>query len=225
MHPMKRGPSSQKSPAAKRPRLSQAQSQAVQREVTRQLNKRQDYKICILEVASANIDFSGTVYDLLANLARGDNAKNNFEGAHIQAKGIHIRGELACGDVSNAIRIIVFQWMDDTPPTAATILDNGGILGTVDAPYATRNWSNRPLYKILRDDLCVLQANNGITGGNGFVKIIDYYIKTKKISKTFYAATTVAVQKGGLYLLALSDSGAVTHPQIIFTSEIVFTDE
>lgn len=213
--------------AAKRPRsaLTPAQSAEVQRQVNRTLARSKDYKICTYERTSAAVDYNGTVYDLFTNMARGDNGRNNFEGQHVQIVNMHIRGQVACADVSNMLRIIVFQWYDDTAPTTTSILDNAGIIGTADAPYATRNWSNRPLYRILRDDMIQLQANATLTGGNGFVYPINYFIKSKKITKTFWAATAVSIQKGGIYLCVVSDSAAVTHPNIIFTSEIIFTDE
>jgi len=221
---MKRRGTPLKAPPAKRA-LTLAQTQEVQRQVNRTIARQKDYKVCILEEAAQSIDFSGTVFDLLSPMARGDNGRNNFEGQHIQVQNIHVRGAIAVADNTNYVRVVIFQWMDDTAPVTTSILDNAGIIGTVDAPFATRNWTNRPLFKILRDDLFDMQSTNITAGGpNGNVKVLDYFIKSKKISKTFYAATIVAVQKGGIFMCVVTDSGAVAHPQLKFTSEIVFTD-
>lgn len=223
---MKRKGTPLAAPYAKRPALTLAQTQEVQRQVKRTIDRQKDYKICTREVGPVGVDFAGSTYNLLNDLVRGDNARNNFEGAHIQIKNIHIRGNVSVGDNSNIMRVVIFQWMDDTPPTTISILDNTGIIGGVNAPYATRNWSNRPLYKILRDDLFDLQATSLNAGGpNGNIKVLDYWIKSKKITKTFYAATSGAVQKGSVWMTIVSDSGSIPNPQLTFTCEIVFTDE
>lgn len=206
------------------PSLTPSQSAEVKRQVDRVLAKQKDYKICTSEVSSTNVDFSGTVYNLLTNMSRGDNARNNYEGSHIQIKNIHVRGQVACADLSNVVRIIIFQWMDDTSPLVTSVLDNTGIIGTVNAPYASRNWSNRPLFRIFRDEMIQLQANTNITGGNGPVRIIDYFIKSNKLMRTYYAATSNVIQKGGIWMIVVSDSGAAPDPDIIFTSEIIYTD-
>lgn len=222
---MKRKAPNSGGPLAKRRALTPAQSAEVRRTVNSTLKKRMDYKLATFERTSAAVDYSGTVYDLFVNMARGDNSRNAFSGSHIQVLNCHIRGQIACADVSNVFRLILFQWNEDSVPVTTSILDNAGVITTATAPYATRNWSSRPNYTILRDQMIQLQANTNLTGGNGFVAVIDMYVKSKKIKPTYWAATSVALQKGGLYFLALSDSSAVTHPTILFTAEMVYTDE
>jgi len=206
---------------AKKPALSMAQSQEVQRQVALQLARKADYKMCRFDIATT-VSATGTVFDLLTNLIRGDDALNNFSGQHIQPKNIKIRGQVAAVDQTNAMRVILFQWFDDTPPLPTSILD-GALLGTAQGPRATRNWSNRPLYKILRDETYQLQNFVGTTGGLGFVASFDLF--SKNMRKVFFAATTAVPQKGGLYCLCVSDSLLVPHPGFSITSELIFTDQ
>lgn len=200
-----------------------SQTQAVKREVDRVLAKSKDYKQCWYD-STTTVSYSGTNFPLLSNMSRGDSAQNNFEGAKVMVKNIHIRGQVSAADISNCFRLILFQWDDSTIPVPSDVLYSP-IVGTTAAPWAFRSWSAKPLYKILRDETIQLTANANANGGPGPVVSFDMFVKGSKIQPTFFQSTTATVFKGGLYLLAVSDSAAATHPTLVFTCEMIFTDE
>lgn len=217
---MKRSGPAASGPSKKR-RLSLAQSQEVQREVARQIARKQDYKQTIYN-ATTTVGYAGVMFPLLTNLTRGDNAVDNFEGAFIQPKSVHLRMQFSAFDLSNLGRFILFQWNDSTVPVPVDILaQTSGPF----APLSYRNWSSKPLYKILRDVSQQTIANPTYTGGNGPVVQFDMFVKGKSLQRVDYNATAATIYKGGLYLLAISDSSVVTHPAFLITSEIIFTDE
>lgn len=205
------------------PAMSLAQTQAVRREVNRQIARKQDYKQATRTVATT-VDWNGTVYNLLNNMARGDGSVDNFEGAHISPKTIHARVQLAAYDATNIFRLILFQWSDSSTPVTSGVLDPA-LVGTAYAPVGYRNWTNRHVYKILVDRTIQLQNTAYLTGGNGNVITFDMFYKGKKLRNVYYASASATIQKGGLYLLCVSDSSVAQHPGITFTCETVFTDE
>lgn len=207
-------------PPAKRA-LSLAQTQEVQRAVKRQLARDKEYKQTVYN-ATTTVGYAGVMFPLLTNLVRGDNSVDNFEGAFIQPKNIHLRMQFAAFDLSNLGRFILFQWNDSTVPVPADILaQTSGPF----APLSYRNWSSKPLYKILRDVSHQTIANPTLTGGAGPVVQFDMFVKGNSLQRVDYNATAATIYKGGLYLLAISDSSVVTHPSFLLTSEIIFTDE
>lgn len=208
---------------AKKPALTLAQTQEVQRQVKKQIEREKDFKQITFDTGGTTVSASGTLHNLCTSLARGDNGVNNFEGNSIQVKSIHLRCQVAVADTSNLMRTILFQWFDDTVPTPSSILAST-MLGTIEAPFSWRNWSNKKLFKILKDDRTQVQALAQQTGGNGFVVTYDIFVKGTKIRKTFFDTTGTNFQKGGLYLLVVSDSTAIAHPGFIAAGELIFTD-
>lgn len=220
---MKRQGARLTAPPSKRPALSQAQSQEVKRQVARQIARNKDYKQAYSDQATT-FSYSGTVYDLFTNLARGDNATNSIEGSKLIAKNVKVRVQVAAADLSNAFRCIIFQWNDASTPGVTGVL-SPNIISSTSAPFAYRNWTNRHLYTILADVQGQTTANPNAGGGNGPVVNFVMYYKGRKLRPTYFASTSATIQKGGIYLLVVSDSSAVSHPGILFTSEIVYTDE
>lgn len=208
---------------AKRPALTLAQTQEVQRQVKKQIEREKDFKQITFDTGGTTVSYSGTMHNLCTSLSRGDNGINNFEGTSIQVKSIHLRCQVALADTSNLMRTILFQWFDDTVPTVSSILSST-MIGTIEAPFSWRNWSNKHLFKILKDDRTQIQGSAQITGGNGFVYTYDIFVKGNKIKRTYFDATGSSYQKGGLYLLVISDSAAIAHPGFIAAGEMIFSD-
>lgn len=209
--------------AAKRPKLSQTQTAAVRQEVTRQLAKKADYKqTAQRDIAATGVPNTGYTIDLLNALSRGDNGVNNFEGTSIDVKSLKIRCHTIAQDGTQCMRIIVYQWFDAGAPSGTDIL-NSTSMGTVTAPLSPRTWPTTK-FRILHDELFQLQNTATFVGGLGTDHVSEIYIPGRKIQRIDFNAGTAVPQRGALYMLAVSDSGALNHPALYSAWEIVFTD-
>lgn len=209
-------PPAKKAAVVRAPALTLAQSQAVRREVNKQMSRKADYKQTIQAHSTFDVSYSGWVQDILGNLTRGDSPLNQYNGSSIQVKSIRIRGTMARGDTSNVIRLVVFQWFDSGVPVPSGVLNDNA---SIAAPYGSRYWTNKKSLKILRD--VTLYAEAGVSDQRPF----DIYIPGTKIRPTWFpTATDTPAQRNGLMILAVSDSSTVTHPNLTYRIETVYTD-
>jgi len=209
--------------ANKRPRLTPAQKKEVDLQVSRILNKKTDFKITtVRDVAPTGVPNTGYMLDLIVNLTRGDSG-NQFEGMRVFPKSFQMRYQVEAADEDNYIRCIVFQWFDSSVPGATSILD-GSFVGSTLAPLAVRSWTNKPLYKILHDEIFQLQNNAQKTAGLGPLHVNHVHISGKRMRPIEFTTSGDDPIKGGLYCLFISDSAAITHPELRFGSELVFSD-
>lgn len=206
----------------KKPRTVSTQT-VVAREVAKQMARKSDYKQTLQrDIAAVGIPNTGYTLDLLNALSRGDNGVNNFEGSSIDVKSLKIRCHTIAQDGTQCMRIIVYQWFDAASPAPGDILSTTS-LGTVTAPLSPRAWPTTK-YRILHDELFQLQNTATFVGGNGTDKVSEIFVPGKKIQRIEFNQGTAVPQKGGLYLLAVSDSAALNHPALYSAWEMVFTD-
>lgn len=198
-----------------RPPLTPAQSQAVRREVKKEIARKTDWKVTHTQVSSATIDWSGTVKNLLDNMSRGTGPQDEFIASTIRIKYVRIRGQVGIADQHNSVRVMTFQWNDSGTPVVTGLINNSG---TALAPWGTIYWTNKPNIKVLRDEVLAGDLNNE-TFAN-----FDYFIPGKKIKTVFWATASAAVQQGGLFTMVISDSSVANHPTIKYTVEIVYSD-
>lgn len=195
--------------------LSPAQQKAVTIQVNKQLARKAEYKHCLASRAIATtVDYSGTVYNLLENLTRGDSSVNQFDGSSINARSIRIRGAMYPADSTNLMRIMVFQWRDSGIPVPSGLINN---TGTIAAPFGSRFWTNKKNIKVLVDQLHHVDTYHP-------VQPIDIFIPGFKLRQTWFQSATDQAQNNGLFMLAVSDSSTVSHPAFTWVSEIVYTD-
>lgn len=200
----------------KPPPLSLAQSQAVRREVDRQMARKADYKhTTTSRGTSATIDYNGNTYSLLESMTRGDGPINEFEGSKISIKSIRLRGSVVASDSTNVMRIMVLQWFDSAVPNPNAIINN---TGTLLAPYGTRYWTNKKNFKVLSDQFICLSSNNYE------IKPVDIYISGKRLKDVWFSALANTVQTNNIVLMVVSDSSTLNHPYFTWASEVVYTD-
>lgn len=208
----------------KKVKLSPANQLAVTMEVKRQLARKDDYKQWSgRDIAATGIINTGYVVDMSLALARGDLAKNEFEGEKIFPKNLKVRVQWEATDANNLLRFIIVQWFGPGVPATTDILDTSAVAATQQA-LCFRQWSRRHQYKILYDKLFQLQNTGGLVVGLGPVHAEEIYIPGYKLRPVEFSATTTNLQKGGLFLMTWSDSLAVAHPTQNLVWEIVFTD-
>lgn len=115
-------------------------------------------------------------------------------------------------DSFNRCRVIVFRWLDNSTPSVNDVLLATTLLPRVFASY---NKDNRAKFNILYDKThvgSILPASNSIMAGSKSRKL------TGKIN--YEAASTSG--NSHIFICALSDSVAVSHPTLRFYSRINF---
>ena len=178
-------------PVKKARTLSAPQQVAVAREVSRQMNKKTDFKRTVTRNTGTVIDASGLVFDLYASLTRGTAMENNFDGSSINPQSIRIRGQvqLALGDVFNDIRVVVLQWRDAGIPSPIGLYD---FPGTPIAVQGTKYFTNKKNIKVLSDETYHMEANdqNAVT--------FETYIKGSRINQTWFQTTSNATSESDI---------------------------
>lgn len=188
-----------------------------------QLAKTQSRVSKIAKLTSVAVRYSDTpfstgvstvgVFQLINGLFIGD-TDGTRDGTIVEIKSIHIRGAVTVGDAFNNVRIILLQ--DKQPntgaPSVTTVLSTGG------DPSANPNWLNRSRYKFLADRNVVLSnTGNQIARWSMHVykKIVVKYNNTNNGDIT-------DILKNSIYLLMISDSGAVPNPTVYGNIRMVF---
>lgn len=207
---------------AKRPRLSRTLSAPIQAANTTSnaITKQVEYKVADAAAAASAIDSTGLVADLLNNLVRGTSYINNFLGNKIKPVGIQLRYSWRCGDPANVCRIVCFQWLNSTVPTTADVF------ATATGPWSALNFDNIQYLNILHDRIWNINDFFGSPAASrsqfGTEKTV--YIKGKRILPVDFASGSATVNKGGIYMALISDSGSATHPSISYYTRVTFAD-
>lgn len=216
---MKRtNPSTKKQPPTKR-RRTQSTTQVVRKE----LRRLSDVKYTDSFSGAANMTTTGTFVSALANLARGDNGLDAFNGNVIFPHYYSLKYNVQTINIYNYCRVMVFQWMDATTPVLGGILQNTtASIATVSATLVT----NKQYLRVLYDKtFCVAPTAGGDTTciGNG-VFSDTVFIPGNRIKKIRYNATTGFCQDGNIYLLFMSDDAVSTFPSITYYQRVAFFD-
>lgn len=191
-------------------RVSVNEVKGIARSVIKSMAEKKYWTINALNT----IDFNGTVTRLTA-VPQGDTDLAR-DGDQLQLTSWQLRFAFVVGDAYNIMRIIIFRWdMDDSEdtPTAPEILFN---VGSTNSPLSSFNQDSirQKQMRILYDKLVTIDTYNPI-------KV--FKIKKRNSSKiSFSGGTTNGT--GHLYMLVVSDSGAVTHPAIAYDFKCNFID-
>ena len=168
------------------------------------------------------IDNVGSIWDL-TDVVQGTSDTQRI-GDSFLPTDIEIRGQVHGADATNCMRIILFRWNQDsnatTDPQPSNILQST-FTSTDMAPYAPYYHDKTPNFWIIHDERIAL---TGSTDSSSYVSNFEIkrHLQTKPVSCTNGAASSAGTYK--LYLLVISDSGAVNHPAVTFGSRMFFRD-
>lgn len=220
---MKRARSSSKtggSPAKKR-RTDDAQ---VAKIVRKEIRKNTDWRYTDNSQVANNSNTTGTVSSLLANLVRGDNGFNNFQGNEVTPQGLLVKYYIHTSQVRNVVRVMLIQWFDDVVPVPLGILQN---ITTGLGPLSATSVTNKRYIKVLYDmthQFAPTAGGDTTVVGEGVTDPVTVYIPGKRMKNIRYQSTSNTVQDGCLYLLHISDDLAAPSPQITWYSRLTFPD-
>ena len=139
------------------------------------------------------------------------------EGDQLRLRSIEFNYQCIVADTTNTMRVIVFIYKPPAIPTVTDILQ--GPVSTAVAPLSPYNHDNRYNYQVLHDRLYQLDS---------VTQLVTKKLKIWKIPnilrKVQYVAGSITLNMNGVYVLAISDSAAVTHPTFGFHSKVNFSD-
>ncbi len=195
--------------------LTKSQIAAVSRIANRNLNKRIEKKY-FTNYAAGSRDWSGAVYSI-TDIPQGD-TDTTRDGDSLFLKSVQLRYSVVAGDTTNLVRLVMFQYLDDTTPTVSNIL-NSGYLGAAGAPLTPFHHDERSKYRILYDS----GPMSVDTYNPQLVRKVFVKNNKKMVNQIRYnGGTTTGSNK--IYLIELSDSGAASHPSFNTISKVNFND-
>lgn len=209
-------------PVRKKSKLSEPQKAQVKKTIKQILANHIQDKLWIA-AHTASVDFVGGVYHITA-IPQGVTERSRV-GNSIRPKRLRMRIHAGIGDNTNMVRMVVFRWHPSAAagvPTVYSILEDTAptaFVGTSNAPLMPYNWADKQMYTVLWDRTFVLDAQSPQQA----VVNLELYGKKLNPRINYVDASTSAVLNG-LYVMYISDSGAVSHPTLTFTSELTFED-
>lgn len=158
---------------------------------------------------SPTTDSTGTV-TVLTDITQGD-AQTNRNGNSCRLKSLLFNYTMVKnGSASTTfVRLIIFQWFDDTNPTVTTVLEGAN----VNSPLSIAN-SNK--YRIKYDKKVDLDAAAKTSFMGEYYRKLNYELK-------WTAAGSTAYKEGHLWVLALSDQ-ATNVPTVSIQTRVRFVD-
>lgn len=170
--------------------------------------------------ASGQIQYSGTIASLTANLVQGDGSIDRLQGVQLSPKKLTMRYSWVMSSATsyNRVRLMVFRWNDAVLPVPAGILHE---IGTVNAPLSPLYWTNRQKIKVLYDHTEVLYDT-----GAGLAA--SYHTATMnlkgKITFPNVSGAGAVPQNGGLYVMYITDDALTPAPIVSLYTELTYTD-
>lgn len=156
---------------------------------------------------------TGTTLSLTPNATPRD-------GNQITPVGLHFSYYVVAADNYNYMRVIVFRWKADTVPATTSVIDSVAMAANRGAT-ALYNYTNAGLFTILYDKTHYTDTDD--PGSRVFQVNLKKKLGRKKIIFDGDVATAAAGQFK-LYAVAVSDSGAVSHPFINADFRVTYLD-
>lgn len=212
----------------------------------KKLSKSEEKKWFDMDAPSTAIPLGGSIQPLLAlNLWDGTNTnrQNQREGNALNLLSYKIKGQVyidqdfASPDYNNKVRIMLVQMTDDniTQPALTDVLEDP----TGDrAIYSFLKIKGQRRYKVHYDktfNLQNVQQTASTTAGMSATTSTERFRKEFRINvKVPKSGMKVSYSQGsvsgngpvvnGLFLIAYSDSGTVSHPAMFYRSRMRFLD-
>jgi len=214
-------------------------------------NPRMDLKVWLHAGGGGVSSTPGTMVALngannMSTLARGLLPVNNFEGRSIIPVSIEARFYIVGGfttsstatpEISNTMRIILFQWLDDSTPTVTgtpltDLLEPMTTPNTGQQCLAPISSQNRSSVSVLMDKMITTNltqvALNPLTAAfsesSSTCRSYKKYIKGAKCCPIEFNSGSTLYQKGGIYLALLSDSSVAPNPGISWFIKVNFLE-
>lgn len=196
---------------------------SVQKQQVRSIAKKDEQVKYYLQQASANAMTTTPVLFQLSQIPQGV-TDSSRQGDRLHWRDIECRGWMEVGDPTNLVRIIIFQWSQNTTPLAGNLL-LPGFSGAIDVT-STYSHDNRQFYTILYDSFQSLVGNGTATTYPGTDTTQKTFYFKKKIPwvTVQYVGGSATVGSNQVWYLRVADSGVVPNPFVNFTTKFTFVD-
>lgn len=138
-------------------------------------------------------------------------------GDRILLRSLEVNLAAINGDPTNAIRVIIFQWLPGTTPLLGNILLDSA--GGADVAYSPYTHDGRQSFRILLDKTFYL-GSSSLTRTAGIHK----YITRFPLRFIDYSDAVTTPLANGIWMLTVSDSTSATHPTVIGQLKLNYTD-
>lgn len=161
---------------------------------------------------SYTLSSTGTIINITPAIAEGTGADERI-GDQITLKSFFLRFLLEVADTYNQIRFVIFRWHDDSSPTIAKVF--APLVNLLTYTMQPLNPDNAQNIQVLYDNLFQLDTYHPAA--------LDKIFLNKGLGAAHWNGTTA--EKGQLYIAAVSDSNAVSHPSLYISWRLKFTDQ
>lgn len=201
--------------------LSRKQRIAVRQIITKEMEEEVEKKC--YDTAWNGQPASLTPYlNDISDMGQGTGYDNRI-GNTITVQSIQYRFVATIGDATNFMRLVLFQWKSDAQiaPTWDAIMQfqTAGVpIGIKDclSPYLVSNGVSTE-FKIIKDIRFLLDTDNP-------QQIIEGYIDKNFIKNVHYSDSSSFFGTNHLFMMLVSDSGAVSHPTLDGFIRLRYTD-
>lgn len=189
------------------------------RQVKNLVSRQQEHKVFDNTVGSTGISSGGSLYGPLTAPIQGTGDSQRV-GDRITLKKMTFREAMVYGDGTNHLRLIIFQWYQNSAVAAPLLTD---ILQTTGNPICSSiNDTNMDgkKFKVLHDKVYNLTQNGANGASFSQIKLYGRRIARKAIQ--FNPGATSGFNH--IYMYAISDSAAVPNPSVTHFSRCEYID-
>lgn len=183
------------------------------------LSAQQEIKFHMHTEVGVGVDLGGVLWNCTA-ISQGDTDETR-DGDSIYLKKWTINFGWTAGDGNNLVRVIAFQWKENDTFHVPLPTDVLQIVGSPISPLSTylHDKEQGKNFGVLYDETFALAVN---AATESMEKSIDVSLQYARRKIQYNAGSVGGSNK--LYVLAISDSGAVPNPQLKFVSRVLYTD-
>lgn len=138
-------------------------------------------------------------------------AYNQRIGHKIILKSLAVKFGVTVADTTNFIRILIFRWLAPAVPALADVLH---YTDTEKVCFAPINVNNRDKVQTIRNEVIPLTTNAHAA------EVGQFYHGFAGSQEAVWKIAGGIKDSGQVYLLAVTDSGAVSHPTFTFVSHL-----
>lgn len=198
---------------------------------TRRIARQEAKKVVAKEIeskiydgstADVGVDYSGTsaVWSMTADPVAGTAMTQGISdyqylGSKINPTHLTVRGLWThVATENNMVRVILVQVIVSGTPTLANLLES---VGNIRAPLSPYDRTYNDTYRVLADRMYTTNDQR---------PIVPFKIKVpgKKLRFIHFADGSGTVERGAIYLCAISDSAVASHPSIQFVHRMFYKD-
>jgi len=191
-------------------------------QVKRMVNALGEKKYKNVGIAGASIGYAGDIASFSTFYIAAGTGDSDRIGDSIRPAALHIKGHVIGADTTNVVRIIVFQNRTTNLSLGSTDVGkvlSSSYLSTNLAPDSLYAHDYRKNFRILFDRRITTNQS-----GNDCVPFSAIIPAKKMYAKVQYSGGSTTTLNGGMQLLIISDSAAVSHPAVYMVSRLEYYD-